>query len=207
MINNLFQKYNIKLKTSQAICFEKFLALFLEKNSKLNLSAIRDEQGIIEKHFIDSIILDNFIELKGKILDIGTGGGFPGIPLAITNPDCRFTLLDSTRKKIDAVNGFCKELELTNCSGIWGRADELSKLLEYKGQFDFIVSRATAYLPQIIEWSLPFLKKGGTMIFYKLYDEKEIEDGIRFIKKYNLKLSSDFSYEIGGQNRVLYILK
>ena len=86
--------------------FEKFLALFQEYNAHTNLSAIRDEVGIVEKHFIDSVMLANFIEFHGKVLDIGSGGGFPGIPLKIGNPDVDFTLMDSVGKKVKAMNYF-----------------------------------------------------------------------------------------------------
>ncbi|MCK9272015.1 16S rRNA (guanine(527)-N(7))-methyltransferase RsmG [Candidatus Gracilibacteria bacterium] len=202
---NFFKKYSISLSPSQIELFEKFLVFFLEKNKLVNLSAIRDSQGIIEKHFIDSIILNNHIKLSGKILDIGTGGGFPGIPLAITNPDCSFTLLDSTRKKIDSVNEFAQKLDLKNISGIWGRAEELFLNLEYKKQFDFVVSRATAYLPQIIERSLPFLGKGGKLVFYKIFDEKEIKDGEIILKKNGMKIENIFKYSIGDQERILIV--
>lgn len=207
MLKELFVQNNINLKTSQQIQFEKFLNLFMEKNSQINLSAIRDEKWVIEKHFIDSVILNNFVNLKWNILDIWTWWGFPGIPLAITNENCSFTLLDSTRKKIDSVNFFCKELDLKNCSWVWWRAEELVKNEELKWQFDYVISRATAYLPQIIEWSFPFLKKWWSMIFYKLFDEKEIKDWLLKAKKLHLESLEIKDYELSWQKRSYIFIK
>lgn len=201
-IEKLFKQYNISLKTSQTDSFEKFLALFIEKNSQINLSAIRDEVGIIEKHFIDSIILNNFIKLHWKVLDIWTWWGFPSLPLAITNEEVEFIWLDSTRKKIDSVNSFIDDLWLANVKWIWGRAEELTKQDELYMQFDFVVSRATAYLPDIINYSFPFLKDWGTMIFYKLYDEAEISDWKKLLKRHWLNKTQIFKYAIGEQERV-----
>jgi 16S rRNA (guanine527-N7)-methyltransferase len=109
-MQQFLQKHNLKLAPSQIEQFGKFLGLFMEYNSHTNLSAIRDEQGIIEKHFIDSLILTKFEDLSGKLLDIGSGGGFPGIPLKIFQPELDVTLLDSVGKKVNAMNHFVTEL-------------------------------------------------------------------------------------------------
>lgn len=204
-IANFFQKYSISLDSFQIELFERFLVLFIEKNSQINLSAIRDEAWVIEKHFIDSLILNKAIKLSWNILDIGTGWGFPGVPLAISNNNCNFILLDSTRKKIEAVNEFSQKLGLKNCSWVWWRAEELSAKLEYKKQFDFVVSRATAYLPQIIERSLPFLKKWWKLVLYKIFDEKEIADWEQILKKNWMKTTEIFKYKIWEQERILLI--
>ena len=203
MIEEIFYKYNLHLKTSQVRIFEKFLDLFIKKNSQINLSAIRDKIWIIEKHFVDSIILNDFIKLNWKVLDIGTWWGFPGIPLAITNENVQFILLDSTRKKIDSVNDFSSELELHNYIWIWWRAEELSSNIEYKWQFDFVVSRATAYFPQIIELSYPYLNKFWKMILYKLFNEEEINEGEKILKKMWMKIIDIKKYNIWEQERIL----
>jgi 16S rRNA (guanine527-N7)-methyltransferase len=103
---SLFSAYNIELEASEEIIFRKFLNLFIDYNSHTNLSAIRTPEGIIEKHFIDSLMLGNFVELHGKVLDIGSGGGFPGIPLKILFPETDFTLMDSVGKKVRAMSHF-----------------------------------------------------------------------------------------------------
>lgn len=198
-----FEKYKLNISESELKLFEQFLCLFKEKNSVLNLSAIRDEIWIVEKHFVDSIFLNNFINLSWKVLDIWTWWGFPGIPLAIINPEAEFILLDSTRKKIDSVNEFAKNLNLENCSWIWWRAEELSSKMEYYQKFDSIVSRATAYLPKIIEWSYPFLKDNWKMYIYKLQNAEEIQDWRKILSKMNLKISNIFHYEIDSQQRII----
>ncbi len=103
---SLFSQYNIELDPAEEAIFRKFLDLFIEYNSHTNLSAIRTPEAIVEKHFIDSLMLGNFLELSGKVLDIGSGGGFPGIPLKILFPKVDFTLLDSVGKKVRAMNHF-----------------------------------------------------------------------------------------------------
>lgn len=206
-LSDIFKSYNISLKTSQIQLFEKFLALFIEKNSQLNLSAIRDEQWVIEKHFIDSIILNNYIKLSWKVLDIWTGWGFPSIPLAITNEEVEFIWLDSTRKKIDAINEFANKLSLNNIKWVWGRAEEISGSEEYYRQFDYVISRATAYLPDIINYSYPFLKKWWTMIFYKLYNEAELNDWEKLLTKLRINNLRIIDYKIASQDRIFIIIK
>lgn len=156
-LQSQFQSYHIELSSKEEALFSRLLTLFQEYNSHTNLSAIRDEVGIIEKHFIDSVMLGNFVELHGKVLDIGSGGGFPGIPLRIGNPDVDFTLIDSVGKKVRAMNHFIEGLGLTGIQAVQARAEEVARLPEYRQKFNFVISRATAYLPQILEWAEPFL--------------------------------------------------
>lgn len=111
------------------------------------------------KHFVDSAELLKFVKLRGKILDIGTGGGFPGIPLKIFTPELDVTLLDSVGKKIRACESFIRDLELEGIRAINGRAEDVIKQEGYRKGFDFVVSRATAYLPSILLWAEPFLKE------------------------------------------------
>lgn len=203
-INTIFKDYNIELNASQIEKFGKLLSLFMLKNSQVNLSAIRDDIWIVEKHFLDSIMLNEFVELKWKVIDIWTGGWFPWIPLAITNPDVNFMLLDSTRKKIDAVNSFISWIWITNATWIWWRAEELSNNEPHKESYDFVVSRATAYLPQIMDWSYDFLKKGWKMFFYKMLSENELEDWILYAKKNNLKFLASESYFLWDNNRYIF---
>lgn len=204
---SLFSQYNIELEPSEEAIFRKFLELFMEYNAHTNLSAIRTPEGIVEKHFIDSLMLGNAVELSGKVLDIGSGGGFPGIPLKILFPEVDFTLMDSVGKKVRAMNHFINSLGLTDIRAIQARAEEIAKLPEYKRQFDFIVSRATAYLPQILEWAEPFLSDHGQIILYKLASPDELTEGKRMLKKLGLKLAGVENYTIGEQERVFLIFE
>ncbi len=160
---NIFLKHHFKLSDKEKSQFEKFLELFQSYNSHTNLSAIRDAEGIIEKHFVDSIygatILYELQMTNVKILDIGSGGGFPGIPLKIVCPELDVTLLDSVGKKVRAMNFFIEKLGLKNISAIQERAEMLAKNPDFAGNFDIITSRATAYIDDILTWAKPFLKK------------------------------------------------
>ena len=119
-MHSIFQKYDIELSAQELAKFQKFLEIFMQTNTQINLSAIRDEAGIIEKHFVDSIMLAAFFDINeefpngAKIADLGTGGGFPGIPLAIVTPQADFTLIDSVAKKLKCIDDFAKKLELHN---------------------------------------------------------------------------------------------
>ncbi len=125
-IASLFSQYNISLSSQQEELFQKFLTLFRDYNTHTNLSAIRDEQGIILKHFIDSVILLQKIPLHGKVLDIGSGGGFPGIPLKIMQPDLDIVLLDSVGKKVKAMQYFVQTLGLSHITALQARAEVLA---------------------------------------------------------------------------------
>ncbi|EKE27027.1 MAG: Ribosomal RNA small subunit methyltransferase G [uncultured bacterium (gcode 4)] len=172
----------------------------------INLSAIRDEVWIIEKHFIDSIIIFKYFDLKGKILDIWSWWGFPWIPLKIMRDDLDITLLDSIWKKVDSMNFFIKNLWLEWIIAIKDRAEDLAKNKDYIESFDYIVSRATAYLPKIVEWASPFLKSDWKIILYKLYNEEEINDGIKIINKFNLKILKIEKYIIWDQERIFIMI-
>jgi len=124
---SIFKNYHIELEPSEEAIFRRFLELFMEYNSHTNLSAIRTPEAIIEKHFIDSLELGRFVELSGRVLDIGSGGGFPGIPLKILFPDADFTLMDSVGKKVRAMNHFIEGLGLERIRAVQARAEEVVK--------------------------------------------------------------------------------
>lgn len=165
MNTDIFVHHHFDLSAHETEQFEKFLELFIAYNSHTNLSAIRDAEGIIEKHFVDSlygasIIAESLPEnTSSRLLDIGSGGGFPGIPLKIVVPELSVTLLDSVGKKVKAMNHFVSELGLVDIIAIQERAETLAKNSEHKESYDFVVSRATAYITDILIWAKPFLKK------------------------------------------------
>ena len=207
-IEEIFEKYDIKLSKEQTKKFELFLKLFIEKNSQVNLSAIRDEAWIIEKHFIDSLILTKHANLKGKVLDLGTGWWFPGIPLKIFHKnDINITLLDSVWKKITAVNEFCKNLNLEQIHWIHGRAEELGQDKKYRASYDYIVSRSVAYLPNLLEYTIPLLKEWWEFIAYKLDNYEEVEASYKAMKALKCMVERVEKYEIEWQERVLLFIK
>ncbi|MDD3793705.1 MAG: 16S rRNA (guanine(527)-N(7))-methyltransferase RsmG [Candidatus Gracilibacteria bacterium] len=206
-MQDLFNKYKIELEETEKQKFEKFLELFKEKNSQINLSAIRDDNGIIEKHFIDSIMLNVFIELEGKVADMGTGGGFPLIPLAITNPNVVFTGIDSVGKKLKAIDEFCEKLEIKNVSTLNGRAEKIGHDLNYRESFDFVTSRATAFFPTLLEYVIPLLKVGGIFCAYKLDDKEELKSAKKALSRLSAKILKVKNYRIYGQDRTIVLIE
>lgn len=140
----------------------------------MNLTAITDEREVVFKHFIDSIALIPEIELcKKKVIDVGTGAGFPGIPLAIVAEDTEFLLMDSLNKRINFLNEVKEICDLKNVSTIHARAEELGRNPEYREKFDVCVSRAVANMSTLLEYCTPFVKVGGVFVSYKSGDVKE----------------------------------
>ncbi len=206
-IKKLFSENKMELDTDEIEKFEKFLEIFIEKNSQINLSAIRDKKWIINKHFIDSVFLNIFIKLEWKVADMGTGWGFPLIPLAITNPDCNFVWIDSVWKKLKAIENFASELWLKNIITIHWRAEEIWKDEKHRETFDFVVSRATAFFPVLLEYVIPLLKVGWIFCAYKLEDKQELKSIKKALWKLHSKILKVKNYELEWQKRVIVFIE
>lgn len=183
------EKIGIHLEDKQVQQFLVYYELLTEWNKVMNLTAITDFKEVVQKHFVDSLSLikavdESFLQKKGiSMIDIGTGAGFPGIPLKIVFSDLKVTLLDSLNKRIKFLNEVTGKLELRNITAIHGRAEDFAKQKEYREQFDLSVSRAVANLATLSEYSLPYVKKGGFFFSYKAEDiEEEIESSKNAIK-------------------------
>lgn len=162
-----FKEHGLELTAEQKAQFEKLLVLFQDWNSKINLSAIRDEPGIIEKHFVDSLLpLGTFDMQVDKMLDIGTGGGFPSLPLGIIYPEMSITSVDSVGKKLKAVQSMADDLGL-NIKTLNDRIEVLGQDPAHRAQYDLVVARALAPWPVLLEYALPFVKVGGTFLAYQ----------------------------------------
>lgn len=207
MENILFEKYGFTLTEKEEEQFSQFLTLFLEYNAHTNLSAIRDEAGVIEKHFIDSLFLEKFFPIQGRVLDIGSGGGFPWIPLKIRHPEISITLLDSVGKKVKAMTHFASELHLDNVTSLHERAEVLAKNPEHKEGYDVVVSRATAYITDILTWAVPFLKPTGKIVLYKMPSEDELRDREKVMKKLGLRLIQEEKYTLADRERMFLIFE
>lgn len=203
----LLEKYNLELSSEELEKFENFLEIFKEKNSQINLSAIRDDEGIVEKHFIDSIMLSAFFELKWNVADMWTGWWFPLIPLAIVNTDVNFTWIDSVGKKLKAIDEFSEKLGLKNIKTINGRAEKLGQNIQYREKFDFITSRATAFFPTLLEYVIPLLKIGWIFIAYKLDDKEELKSAKKALTRLNSKILKVKNYSLGWQKRTLVFIE
>ena len=172
MIGNIIKKWcdenSVSLSKEQIGKFELYASLLKEWNEKMNLTAITDDEGIAVKHFIDCIALIRYCRFSGKekIIDIGTGAGFPGIPLKIMLPEIRLTMLDSLNKRLVFLAEIGRQLGF-EYELIHGRAEEFSIKPEYREKFDIAVSRAVANLPSLCEYCIPYVRTGGYFISMK----------------------------------------
>ena len=139
----------------------------VEVNKVMNLTAITDEDGIILRHFVDSILISEYIGANSTLIDVGCGAGFPTLPLAIIRPDIRISALDSTEKRIRYVDETAKLLGLNNVKAVAARAEDHAKLPENRERFDFATARAVATMPILAELTIPFVKIGGSLIAMK----------------------------------------
>ena len=203
------EKLNIKVTEQNLRDLEKYKDLLLEYNQKFNLTAIKTEEEIYLKHFYDSLTLTKGISLEGnlKLLDIGTGAGFPGLVLKIFYPNLEVTLLDSNHKKIMFLETVIKELNLTNITCLNMRAESLPS--EYREYFDIVTSRAVAQLRILSELSIPYLKVGGKFIAMKGLTTKEITESKEILTKLDSEIieTINFNLPIENSNRSLVVIE
>lgn len=164
-IIELFDSAGISLDSNKAGQFLLYANLLVEYNQKFNLTAITEETEVIKKHFIDSVLGDKYLPEKGKIIDIGSGAGFPSIPLKIMQPKLNFTLIDSVNKKINFLNIVIEQLGLVDISARHIRIEEEGRTNREK--YDCVIARAVSPLPTLMEYALPLLKTGGVFVAYK----------------------------------------
>jgi 16S rRNA (guanine527-N7)-methyltransferase len=161
------------LNEKQVEAFDLYLRELLKWNQKINLTAIRSEKGIVLKHFLDSLSVYPYLSKAASLLDIGSGAGFPGIPLKIVHPSLEITLIDSVRKKIDFQRHIIRMLGLKGMEAIHGRIQDKEILQSMTGRFDAVISRAFSDFQTLLLLALPFLKKGGILLAMKGELEKE----------------------------------
>ncbi len=177
------KKIGIHILPENASQFYEYMNLLLEWNEKINLTAIIEPQEVILKHFVDSITINKYLSEISNVIDIGTGAGFPGIPLKIIHPEIQFTLVDSLNKRILFLEEACKKLNLNDIECLHARAEELAKDKKYRQVYDVVTSRAVARLSTLLEYMIPFVKIGGKCICMKGANiEEELKEANKAIE-------------------------
>lgn len=204
-------KFGVNLDEKALERFDIYAKLLVEWNEKINLTAITDPEGIVMKHFVDSLSLFSAIEIPegAKSIDVGTGAGFPGLAMLIARPDLKITLLDSTNKKLNVIRDILQNLDL-ECEVLHTRAEEAGQNNAYREQYDFATARAVSNLRDLSEYCLPFVKKGGTFISMKSAKaEEEIAEGRKAIKILggNIKEKKTFEIDEAGERTIILIEK
>ena len=180
-MEKLFLSYGIKVSNEQLLSFEKYYQLLIHYNSMFNLTAITEREEVYKKHFVDSII--NVDKLVGeKLIDVGSGGGFPALPIKIMRPELKVTLLEATGKKCEFLKAVVKELNLKDVTVLNGRAEDFAKKIEYRENFDICTARAVARLNTLCEYCMPFVKVGGNFVSFKGNADEEIKEAENAVK-------------------------
>ena len=197
---NELKKNNLMLEKSQYEKYYIYMKNILEWNTKINVTAVRDEESFIIKHFIDSLMISNYVNSDVKVIDIGTGAGFPGIPLKLFNENIEITLIDSINKKLNVIRESIKEMNLDKIDIIHSRAEDLAIKEEYRENYDIATTRAVSNLSTILEYMMPFIKVGGYAVCMKgpNYND-ELDNAKNAIKILGGKLESIENFNINTE--------
>ena len=202
------EKYADLINGEYADMFEKLKAILVDNNKKFNLTAICDDEGIFIKHFLDSVIGESLFKNGAYVAEVGSGGGFPSLPLKIVRDDLKFLLVESTGKKCNHLNEAIRALDMGGMEVFCGRAEDCTRDERYREKFDCSVARAVARLNTLCEYCLPFVKVGGYFIAYKGDVDEEVEEAQKAIKVLGGKFERVEKYSLpDGDRRALVVIK
>ncbi len=205
-MKKLFNEFKIELTDRQAELFDKYYKILIEYNQRFNITAITEKEEVYKKHFIDSILgVDKFC--GQTLIDIGSGGGFPAIPIKIMKENINLTLLEATGKKCDFLRAVANELQLKNVTVLNGRAEDFAKDERYREKFDMCSARAVARLNTLAEYCIPFVKVGGEFISFKGDATEEVREAERAIKLLGGEIKEVKEYTLEEAKRALVVVK
>lgn len=205
-MKEIFERYNITLNDEQLKKFDKYYRLLVHYNSMFNLTAIIEREEVYKKHFVDSLLGVDNVTME-TLIDVGSGGGFPAIPLKIVNPNIKLTLLEATGKKCEFLKTVVSELDLKDVTVINGRAEDYAKNPDFREKFDHASARAVARLNTLLEYCLPFVKIGGSFISYKANAKDEIAECDNALKILGGSIQKVKEYTLDDANRSIIIVK
>lgn len=202
-----FERYGLYLTHDVYEKLDIYAKFLVEYNQNVNLTAITEPKEILVKHFIDSILLSKYVEfpVNSTVIDVGTGAGFPSVPLQIYRPDLNLTLLDSLNKRINFLKILADKLKI-DCEFIHGRAEDISKTTEYREKFDFVVARAVANMSLLSELCIPFIKVGGIFAAMKGPTE-DISIGMNAVRILGGEICDDVKYSLNDEDRRIVSVK
>ena len=206
-IKDLSKEISVDITDSQIDMLLTYLDLIKEWNEKFNLTAITEDREMILKHFIDSLTILKYIDDRANVIDIGSGAGLPAIPIKIMKPDINMTMIDSVNKKVTFLNEASKELGL-ECKAYHGRFEDLARG-DMRESFDICTARAVAPLNVLVEYAIPFLKKGGKLIAMKGQVEEEIKEAEKAIKELGATIErvEEFTLPSTDMERSIVVIK
>lgn len=206
-IKQKFGEYHITLTTEMVEQFFRYYQLLITTNEQMNLTAITEQSEVIVKHFLDSCLAHHLFKQNAVVMDIGCGAGFPSIPLKIIRPDLQFVLVDSLQKRTVFLKEVCTKLNLQKVTILHSRAEDLAKKTEYREKMDYVVARAVAKLPTLIEYCLPFVAIQGNFIAYKSNIDDEIEVSSKALAELGGELEDIQKIDLYEQSRCLIVIK
>ena len=210
ILSEVLAKEQINISPEQLAQFNRYYELLIEWNEKINLTAITEVQDVAVKHFLDSLLAAKMVEnLAGKtLIDIGTGAGFPGVPLKIMEKDLKVTLFDSLQKRLKFLDILCAELKLTDIVTIHGRAEDGGQNKDLREKFDLASARAVARMPVLLEYALPFVKVGGYFLALKGPElDEELKESAKALKVLGGEVAEIGRFSLCGYTRNIALIK